>query len=505
MIPCIPKDDCIQEVNMSLSTQNSAGAQTKRVAQVKSQSIVEIRFSGREAGEIVAVYPQVSLTSCEAGDGRVTYGGRLICTVVYADEDGKLCRIQKGAEFSHFADDSSIVPAANVLCTLSCEKTQVKRDGSSYLLASVIGAEISVYATSERTFLTSAEGAVTLTESKKLYSAVTFSGESEVEDDFDCNAEDVLIPAVSVLVTDCNVRAGMAEIKGEIYLSVLAVREGKPVCFDRIVPFKSEITCEDALLARKAVCHAEVKEVSVEARVDEERGKCGVDAVIGLTFSGVYYDEEETQLVLDAFSTENELNLNFCEESASPCTEIKVFTERVSGPCATKAKLDYGCALLAAATPKAEFVRSENGLEGSVSATLLYEQNGEIHSTEVNLPFATELHGVQCLSGEIGVAVCGVNIRQRAEGECEAEAVLKISVFDSETCSVRYVTEITEAEKLKLSGSAISVFIPAEGDDLWSMAKKLLQSPDEIKATNPELTFPLTGNERILVFRGKSQ
>ncbi len=122
--------------------------------------------------------------------------------------------MQKGAEFSHYADDDSLAPANTALCTLSCERTQVKRDGSSYVVAAVIGAEISVYATSERSILTSAEGAVTLTETKKLFSAVTFTGESEVEDDFDCNAEDVLVPAAEVLVTDCNVRAGMAEIKG---------------------------------------------------------------------------------------------------------------------------------------------------------------------------------------------------------------------------------------------------------------------------------------------------
>ena len=489
---------------MSLSTQSEAVAHTERVATIKSQSIVEIRFSGREAGEIIAVYPEVSLSSCEANSGRVTYGGRLICTVVYADGDGKLCRIQKGAEFSHYADDPALAPANTVLCALSCEKTQVNRDGSSYLLASVIGAEISVYATAERNILTSAEGTITLTETKKLYSAVPFSGESEVEDDFDCNAEDVLIPAASVLVTDCNVSAGMAEIKGEIYLSLLAVREGKPVCLDRIVPFKCEISCESALLARKAVCHAEIKEISVEARVDEEKGKCGVDTVIGLAFSGVYYDEEESQLILDAFSCDNQLNLTFAEENSSPCTEIKVYSERVSGLCATKAKLDYTCALLAAAAPKAEFARTENGIEGTVSATLIYEQDG-IHSTEINLPFAVELAGLNNCNGEISVAVCGVNIRQRSEGECEAEAVLKISAPDSENCSVRYVSDIAEGEKIAACDSAITVYVPAAGDDLWSVAKKLCQSPDEIKASTSDLTFPLTGNERILVFRAQTE
>lgn len=490
---------------MSFSAQSSAGAYTRRTAAVKSQSIVEIRFSGREAGEIIAVYPQVCLTSCEVNSGRVTYGGRLVCTVVYSDGDGNLCRMQKGAEFSHFADNEAFAPAFSALCTLGCERTQVKREGSSYLVAVVVGADISVYGVAERSYISSLTGAHALTESKKMYSAVIFTGESEVEDDFDCNAEDVLIPSAEVLVTDCNVRAGMAEITGEIYLSVLAVRGGKPVCFDRIIPYRSEIACEDALLARKAVCRAQIKEIAVDARVDEEKGKCGVDAVITLAFSGKYYDEEEVQLVTDAFSTESDLKMTYCEEQASPCTEIKVFTEKLGGLCATKAKLDYSCALNAAALPRAEYVRTDRGIEGSVTATLIYEQNGETHSTEVNLPFSTELTGLNGFGALTSVAVCGVNIRQRSEGECEAEAVLKICVADCENSSVKYLSEVGEGEKLNKNDCALSVYIPDAGDDLWTMAKKLKCSPDDVGKTNPDLTFPLTGRERILVYRGKSE
>ena len=85
-----------REVIMSLSTQCATGAYTGCVSVIKSQSIVEIRFSGQEIGEIIAVYPQVSLAQCEASNGRVNYGGRLICTVVYTDADNKLCRMQIG-------------------------------------------------------------------------------------------------------------------------------------------------------------------------------------------------------------------------------------------------------------------------------------------------------------------------------------------------------------------------------------------------------------------------
>lgn len=489
---------------MSLSTQYSTGTYQRRIAVIKSQSIVEIRLSGQEIGEVSAVYPQVSLSSCESASGRVTYGGRLGCTVVYADEGGKLCRIQKGAEFSHHADDERLAPAHNTLCSLTCEKAQIKRDGSSYIVAVVVGAEISVFATAERNILTDAEGAVCNRENKKLYTAVTFSGESEVEDDFDCVAEDVLIPAAEVLVSDCNCRAGAVEISGEIYLSLLAVRGGKPVCLDRIIPFKSEVACEDALLARKAACRAEIKEISVNARVNEEKGKCDVEIIAQLNFAGQYYDEEEVSLICDAFSKEKVLQLTFAEETATPCGDIKVYTERVTGLCATKAKLDYSCAFLAAALPKAEFARSQSGIEGSVSATLLYEQNGEIHSTEVNLPFSVSLTGLGESCTEITVAVCGVNIRQRSEGECEAEAVLKIAASDCEESTVKYLMEAVEGEALDANDSALSVYIPTAGDGLWETAKKLLQSPEEIQATNPELSFPLSGKERILIYRPKN-
>ena len=488
---------------MSLSTQYSTVTYLGRIAVIKSQSIVEIRLSGQDIGEVSAVYPQVSLNSCEISNGRVTYGGRLVCSVVYTDEDGKLCRVQKGAEFAHHADDDKLAPAHTGQCLLTCERAQIKRDGSSWLIAVVIGAEISVYSNMERTLLTVAEGAVVKSENVKLYTAVTFSGESEVEDDFDCNAEDVLIPAAEALVTDCNCTAGAVEITGEIYLSLLAVRGGKPVCLDRIIPFKSEIACEEALLARKAICRAEIKEISVNARVNEEKGKCDVDLVAQLGFTGVYYEEEEQPLICDAFSPETKLTLNFAEEHAAPCTEIKVYSERVNGLCATKAKLDYTCAFLAAALPRVEFARSESGIEGSVSATLLYEQNGELRSTEVNLPFTVALNGIGGSAEQVSVAVCGVNIRQRAEGECEAEAVLKISAADCEDNSVRYLTDAVEGEQIKTSDSAISVYIPEAGDSLWDTAKKLLQSPEEISATNPQLTFPLTGKERILIYRPK--
>ena len=222
-----------------------------------------------------------------------------------------------------------------------------------------------------------------------------------------------------------------------------------------------------------------------------------------LAFCGHFFEEEEISFVTDAFSTENELNLTFTDEAADVCTDIKVYSERVSGLCATKAKLDYTCAFLAVALPRAEFAETADGIEGSISATLLYEQAGEVHSTEVNMPFSVTLAGLSKNRGKTCVAVCAMSMRQRAEGECEGEAVLKITVADGETHSVRYVTEATEGAAKEVCDSAVSVYVPSAGDGLWETAKRLSSDPEAIKLSNPELAFPLTGKERIIIYRAK--
>lgn len=487
-----------------LNATYASGAYTRKIANLTAQSIVEIKFTGQDMGEVVAVYQQVCLSSAEASSGRLNYSGRLICTLVYADGENKLCRIQKGAEFSHHIDDERLAPAQSCDCVLTCEHASLKREGSTFVASVVIGASAAISDRAERSYVSTLEGAVVRREEGKLCNAVSFSGESDVDDDFTLVATDILVPSAQPVILNCEAKGGLVEVSGEIYLSVLAMREGSPVAADRVIPFKAELPCEQAVVPCPASCRAEIKDMSVDCKVNEERGKSDVVFNATLAFCGKFFEEESASLITDAFSVENELNLKFTEESEYVCKDVKVYTERVSGLCAVKAKVDYTCAFLAAALPKAEFSRTLDGIGGSIIATLLYEQNGEVRSTEVNLPFSTSLSGLSADCGEISVAVCGISIRQRAEGECEAEATLKITASDGELRAVRYLTGAEECGEKAANDSAISVYLPAAGDDLWATAKKLNAPPESIQASNPELNFPLSGKERILIFRGKN-
>ena len=58
-------------------------------------------------------------------------------------------------------------------------------------------------------------------------------------------------------------------------------------------------------------------------------------------------------------------------------------------------------------------------------------------------------------------------------------------------------------EEVREERGAVEVFFAAAGDTLWEVAKKMQCSPEALKESCPGMEFPLSGSERIVVWRGK--
>lgn len=478
-------------------------------ANLKGQSIVECRFpQPGEIAEIVAVSPLLSCTRVQAGAGKVEYGGRLVLSVVYSDESGKLCRVQKGTEFSHSLEDGALTPSQSCTCSLSAQKLSMRREGSSFVFSAVIGADICAYERRERAYIAAAEGAFLDLKPLKFCSSVPFSGESEEEDSFDADGvDDVLIPSARAVVLSVSCGNGEVEISGEVYLNLLAMRGSAPASLERTMPFKAVIPSDDAAIACRAFADVQVTQLSVSATVDEERGRCQVQVGCTLSYGGMICSCQEETAAVDAFSAENKLEIAYAEESGQDCGEIRTFTQRVSGLAACETKLGYDCHFLAVTLPTAEcsYNPATGCAEGVVCAILLYEKGGEIKSAKCELPFAERLTGISSEDEEVSlsIAVYGASLRLRAEGETEAEATLRVCANVGRRQSIRYITSLQEGEPLQKSGAALSVCFPARGDGLWQVAKSLGVSPDEVVELNPDITYPLNGTERLVVYRGR--
>jgi hypothetical protein len=179
--------------------------------------------------------------------------------------------------------------------------------------------------------------------------------------------------------------------------------------------------------------------------------------------------------------------------------------ERVAGTALLSPALEGEYSLVTAVLPHAEAVckKTENGYEaeGVVTAEILLKNaEGGYKSATLHLPFVFPITA----SGDFVEAdcmACGLNVRRTADGETQAEAIVKLSLCCYEETQTRYICEVAEGEKLEQSNAAVTLFIPRAGDDLWTVANRRHLAPEEPQKSNPDLQFPVREGERIFVYR----
>ena len=103
---------------------------------------------------------------------------------------------------------------------------------------------------------------------------------------------------------------------------------------------------------------------------------------------------------------------------------------------------------------------------------------------------------------DLSVVLTNLNARVR-NGEIELETHLEVcyNLFDCKKVSC--AVDLIQLGERNRKGSAISVFVASRGDDVWDVAKRLGSDEEEILKYNGDLTFPLEGDERIILYRQK--
>lgn len=479
---------------------------TGEVARLFSQSIVECRLPGSEIGTILSVQAHAVPTECACVDGEVRYGGKLLLCVVYEDGDGRICRAERGAEFSHKAEGNAVTPACFAKVAFTVENITHRREGSGLYLSVIIGAEADVYGGKQLDYLVDGENLAVKKDAISLCKTVCVSGETDGEDEFETEAGEVLLHGEKAVVTSCTVRAGEIEVSGELCLSVCMLCSSDAVrSYERLVPFSLRVPCEEAFGRVGASARVCVRSATLTASVDEEAGKCKIVCEYTISADCFLHAKEELVVAVDAFAPKWGVELQTEKNGGRYLTNQVKCAERVSGVVALSPFIEGEYALVCAVMPKAEITckKGERGFEaeGAVTAeVLLRGVEGGYKSCSLHLPFVFPLE-VDGAEVEADCIVCGLNVRRKKDGETEAEATLKICLRVYERAEWEYIKEIVTGEEIQESDASFSVYIPIVGEDLWQVAKRLSRTPEELKKCNPELQFPVKEGERIFVYR----
>ena len=497
---------------MSLKPEFGTYSYVGLLARFKTQSIVECRLTGvGEIASVLASRADVTLTAAEASDGSVQYRGKVLFCVVYEGADKSVCRLERGAEFAHSGACEKAAPACVPRVELSILSTSVRKEGSSFFVSCVVEADISLCGVKNVDYLTGGEELICQREKSRVLHEETATGELVVEDEFETDlVSDVWMHPETVGALRASCETGFVTIEGEVGVNVCAIKGEGPDNYERLLPFKAEIPCDSSAVTSSCRARVSVSESNVTVRYDEEKGRSVLVLSVRLSIVAVCQSEEEIEYVSDAFCTDCEVNTEAGEETFERLSSTVRFTERVSGVAALSDAIDFTAALQALVCQHAEaeiaVADGKEEVQGVVGATLLVcDADGTHRGIPLQLPFFVPLRTEDAGKKEVNVLVCGMSVRQKREGEAEADATLKITVNTYEEKRFGYLCGVTEGEKIPVRSGAFGVFLPREGDGLWEIAKSLHRPPEEVETGNPDLTFPVKKGERIIVYRRKER
>lgn len=189
--------------------------------------------------------------------------------------------------------------------------------------------------------------------------------------------------------------------------------------------------------------------------------------------------------------------------------ELRCATTRVSGRAVVD-DLPIGTTLFAIGGERTEITEKEcDGgnlkVVGALTAVGYFGSDGKFFTRKLETPFDCTLDCAFSCDTDIDIVLKP----QKAKGkiitltEIEIEAEMLFDIYPTEKFKTRFVKGIKVTGEKQMNEYALSVYIPTEGEELWSLAKRLNVCPDVLVETNKELCFPLTGKERIVIYRQK--
>ena len=448
----------------------------------------------------------------EIKDGRAEFFGKATFFICYETE-GAIKKCECGAEIRDFLVSDAIKEGDAVKICWETERVETDFSGIKMIVSAYLTVKGEVFRKSEYSALTGGDGVYCDLKSVnvvKSYGKAVSVYSAEEEFELKYPVAEVIAHRAEVCLTQVQCGVGTVICDGEIYLSEILLQSGDKndiIRENRVIPFRAEAECEDAMPQLSATCRACVKSLKTDVGVDEEKGVSTLTAFISVDLSGEAYAIAEETIAVDAFNAENELLLKKAQATFTAASAPKSVFCKLTG---TAALGDMGSArIITVASEKIEVsstVKKDNGISvtGAASANVLcMGEDGKVFTRKAETPFETFL----AVDGDGEITVLAtpksatVRLITMTEAECDVEAVF--TVYSENSYKADVISAVETGEIKPENSSAVSVYIPLAGEGLWGLAKRLNVCPETLVSTNPDLQFPLTGKERIVVYRQK--
>ncbi|MBP5372692.1 MAG: DUF3794 domain-containing protein [Clostridia bacterium] len=473
-----------------------------RVIEKKNELTVALNLTEEVESRIFSLTALVKKGECRIENGELFYGGTVSFNAVFMAEE--MNRVEVGAKFTFKTTFEGEADGCTARYHLSDVK--LKREGGMLYATCELQSTITLIKTREIDFISSLD---TLTKegSARLFERSRFEKEFSVDDEFSTKRVKRALSSEAVaIVTAVSCETDFLTVDGEVILNVclLPFSENSDILKEtRIIPFRFEIDADGADEGGEASVKAFAEKISLKIFVDENSGKTTVTANVSVRVEGYYYTPTDQKYVIDAYSPEFEIALKKEVIVDSSIASFESGSERVNGRAVCKVPEYSRLVKLVGERIDDCFYRRENGatvIEGVIVGDVIFaDSDNALVSESLKMPFGFTAP----IEGEIedlSVVIEGAAAKIRS-GEIECDVTLRYSLAKIASYKTEVITSAEKAADKPVNDSAISVYVGRRGDEEWDVIKRLGVSPDKIYELNGDISFPLSGGEKIAVFR----
>ena len=482
--------------------------------QIKIDCRTDVSTENVEKVLVCSAFAQV--LQSQAQGGAIKYGGKATFYLSYLCTDGKIYKCECGSEFSGVLENACVSDGARVRVNAIVEKTEVLADGIKLSVSAFL--TVTAYPFEQTEISALSGGGNLIVDSKEVPIVKSFGlreGVFPVEEEFELDypIEEVISHKAETVITAVQCGVGSIIIDGEVLLTVIALQKNQKQDImreNKVLPFRYELECEDAMPTMQATARAKEKSFKTEIVVDSENGSSTLVSSVTVQFEGEAFTTTTATIAGDAFSTSDQVELTFDHFPFYKACEQ--YTSNFINSCSCDIEeLPVGSTLLAVGGEKAEIisaVKSEDGLivSGTVQAIGYFKDaESKVFTRKIETPFERKIEyaGEEKDTVEVTCVASKAVAKITTLSQLNLEAELIFTVYPCERSKIKYVKEIKCVGEKKGCQSAISVYMAMENEDLWSLSKRLNVCPETLVLTNKDLQFPLTGKERIVIYRQK--
>ncbi len=482
-------------------------------AEEKIKTECRTEIPTESVAKIVNLYAQSVITEKDSAEGKIRYSGKITFFICYENAEGALEKCECGADFSGTLD---LPEGCDCRFFMRAEVEKVEADASGVKLAvsGYVAVKADIYACENVPALSRGEGLIVKQEEITAIKSLGIrEGSYPLEDETELNFKvaQVIGQSAQVAVTAVQCGVGSIIVDGEVFLSVVMLQSGEKndiIKENKSLPFRTEIECEEAMPSAKAVARATVRSFKTDIFVDEEAGLSRFTANVLIKCEGEAFVEEGLSIAEDAFAPESVLETE--RETAVSLKKCEVKSERAHVVQRVAIdELPNGAYIAATCGERAEITSAVKEGEGiSVSGVLslnalALDSDGKPFSRKMEAPFVCNATDGGADERSVYAAVCGCSAKIVSANEAELAFDLIFTVYPESKSEFRFIKDVKAAGDKPVNDHAVSVYLALENEDLWGLAKRLGQYPEALLETNPDLQFPLTGKERIVVYRQK--